>query len=282
MTVKHIKGDDWYIILVDHDQNKTEVPSYRHSKVASLHGPSVEVRVERLLLPRRGHGVGVVFGYNGSESDVGLDIFLGRIGAIWMRMRSPLTSWATLDSEKHPDDWFMPRHVGVRLFPWEKCIVHLSINAVEGRSRRDDPWWREIALTLSDIVGHTSCTLEVTETGDAFVPMPEGPYRATWKREKRTFHHKKPLGRLWDAIMGPQTTVGYWLEIPGGIPAEGKGENSWDCGMDGLCGCGGKSLEEAVGRAVTSTLRDRGRYGGPHNLPKPMTIIEAEKYVAGR
>jgi hypothetical protein len=65
------------------------------------------------------------------------------------------------------------------------------------------------------------------------------------------------------------------LDIPGGIPHEGKGENSWDCGMDGLFGCSGATVAEAIANAVRHTQRDRERYGGPHNLTRPMTVAEA-------
>ena len=42
------------------------------------------------------------------------------------------------------------------------------------------------------------------------------------------------------------------LNIPTGIPHEGKGTASWNCGEDGLfgCGCSGDSIEKAIGHTV--------------------------------
>ena len=45
--------------------------------------------------------------------------------------------------------------------------------------------------------------------------------------------------------------------------------------MDGVLGTSGATLEEAVANLVRSVMRDRSRYGGPHDLPGPMTIAEA-------
>ena len=49
-------------------------------------------------------------------------------------------------------------------------------------------------------------------------------------------------------------------------PFEGKGENGWDCGEDGLYGCGsnGASIEHAIGTTVEKVLDTRRRRGGRH------------------
>lgn len=91
------------------------------------------------------------------------------------------------------------------------------------------------------------------------VPMPEGCYRATVTREETTRVYRLGIARreTW-----------FWLRVdrPGGIPFAGKGENGWDCGDDGLCGIGGETPEEAIGRAVASALKSRGRYGCASHL----------------
>lgn len=282
MTVKRIKGEDWYIIFTDHDGNKPELPKVRHSMSASLYGPKIEARVEwSLLPPRGGHGIGARVGYNGAESDLGLDIYLGRLGSFWTRLQAPWTAWARVSKKQSPEDWYHARHTGVRLFPWQGCIIQATVGEREGTSSKGDPWWRDMKITHTDFWGRTKTTTEIMDMGSAVVPMPEGKYEATWKHQKFVSRYTGRLGKIKDAALGPRSHSTYWLEIPGGIPAEGKGENSWDCGMDGLFGCGGQTLEEAIGRAVSSSLRDRSRHGGPHNLPHPMTVSEAEKFVAG-
>jgi hypothetical protein len=71
---------------------------------------------------------------------------------------------------------------------------------------------------------------------------------------------------------------GVKLDIPGGIPHNGKGENSWDCGDDGLWGCGGDTVEEAIGHAVSSVLRSRRRYGhDSHGTGRePVHVVERQ------
>lgn len=54
------------------------------------------------------------------------------------------------------------------------------------------------------------------------------------------------------------------------VPVPGKGENSWDCGENATYGmsCAADTIEEAIGKFVSSTLRTRTRYGGQNWTPK--------------
>jgi hypothetical protein len=60
------------------------------------------------------------------------------------------------------------------------------------------------------------------------------------------------------------------VDIPGGIPHPGKGENSWDCGMDGVYGlsCEATTVDEAVAAVHACATKNRERYGGPGWTPK--------------
>lgn len=100
-------------------------------------------------------------------------------------------------------------------------------------------------------VKYTSVSLEERDT---VVPMPEGSYachvkftRDTWKR------------RFWPG----RTVTRVTIALPKGIPHQGKGENSWDCGDDATYGmtCPARNIEEGIGRLVGSCLHDRKRYG---------------------
>lgn len=121
--------------------------------------------------------------------------------------------------------------------------------------RSSDPWWRKrIRLEVVDwILGRWKHECVKGEPFDVVVPMPEGCYRATATPEVRTWGR-----RFW--ITKRRESV--WLDIEGGgIPHSGKGENSYDCGDDGLCGTGGDTVEEAIGNAVASALKSRRNYG---------------------
>jgi hypothetical protein len=121
-----------------------------------------------------------------------------------------------------------------------------------------DPWWRNaIRLRFSDwIFGKWSYGGRVIETRDVLIPMPEGCYRAVAKHEIATWRRR--FGIVW------RRRDSWNIDIPGGIPFSGKGENSWDCGDDGLFGLGGGisvTLEERIGEIVASVLKSRSRHG---------------------
>lgn len=132
-------------------------------------------------------------------------------------------------------------------------ISHPWVRPMEWRS--DDPWWKkQITLHVVEwLIGKTRHSETKGDPIRVLVPMPEGSYvawatpsTATWKR--RWYWPRK-------------TRKSVWLEIPGGIPHSGKGENSWDCGDDALCGTGGATVPDAIGNAVANALNYRARYG---------------------
>lgn len=117
-----------------------------------------------------------------------------------------------------------------------------------------DPWWiRGVSVDLTRLVfgpwqGSHADVGQVNVT----IPMPEGDYRGVVTIQHWTRGHRRWFKRH---------TTEAWLDIPKGIPHAGKGENSWDCGDDGLFGIGGDSVEDAIRRAQESVMRDRKRYG---------------------
>lgn len=123
--------------------------------------------------------------------------------------------------------------------------------------RSDDPWWRKaIRIPIADwLLGRVRYESTEGEPCEVFVPMAEGCYLATAKSVVHT--HR----RRWYWPAGRFET--WKIDIPGGIPFSGKGENSWDCGDDGLFGisCPATTVEEAIGHTVASVLRSRARHG---------------------
>ena len=121
--------------------------------------------------------------------------------------------------------------------------------------RSSDPWWKKvICLHVVDwLIGKPKYESVAGSPTEVFVPMPEGSYRAIATPQRQTWK------RRW--YWPSKVVESVWLEIPGGISHSGKGENSWDCGDDGLCGIGGDTTEGAISNAVRSVLRNRRRYG---------------------
>lgn len=237
-----------------------------------LHGPNTHASVEWHLLDR-GFGIGLEFGRNGMESDMGLDLHASRLGSVWLRLASPWTKWLKVRDRDKPH-WHDPRHYGVMLFPYKGCWLRFRFGAYDGsgpKVRR----WREPSLSAHTFLGLNSTQTSEGESGMTLVPMPEGNYPAQWTEVTHTTRYTKPLGKVRDAILGPRSSTHVKIDVPGGIPVEGKGENSWDCGMDGIFGTSGPTVPEAVANCTRAALRYRERYGGPHDLPHPMTVTEA-------
>lgn len=268
MTIRHLPRLDpetWYVIDID----RTEGAAPWRNRGLWLHGPEIEAHLEWSLLTR-GFGLGIVLGRNGTESDVGLDIYAGRLGSVWSRLKAP---WLKrLRVEKADDDhWYEARHTSVKLFPYRGCIFLAELDSHDNGGPR-----REVKLTSYALLGKTHSETVDGESGMTNVPLPEGNYPASWvERVVTNTYVGWRFGRLRDAMFGPRTHRYVDLSIENGIPIEGKGENSWDCGMDGLFGCGGSSVADAVGSATAHVLKYRDRYGGPHDLARPMTVKEA-------
>lgn len=117
--------------------------------------------------------------------------------------------------------------------------------------------WRQGSFNPVDFaLGYPKFSEEVMETCTVKIPMPEGSYPGEAKVLRRL--RKRPR---WFARESFYVDV----SIPKGIPFQGKGENSYDCGDDGLFGMStpGRSVEDAIGRVVGSVLGSRRRYGMP-------------------
>jgi hypothetical protein len=126
-------------------------------------------------------------------------------------------------------------------------------------------WWRQGHLDFRNLLGKQRHTSEVLkENIPVEIPMPEGLYHGTAKIKRARW--KRPL---WFT----KVRVSTWIDVPKGIPFQGKGENSWDCGDDGLFGCGveGNSVPKAIAHYVEVVLDNRSRYG----MPSKHAITEA-------
>ena len=163
------------------------------------------------------------------------------------------------DVERDRGRWEVRCHSG------SLWLGHPWVRQMEWRS--DDPWWRkDVVLHVVDwLIGRSRCETIKGETREVVVPMPEGSYRATAQHETRIWRRRW----YWPSLRRDSVT----LDIPKGIPFAGKGENSWDCGDDGLFGIGGDTMEDAVANAVRSVLRSRRKYGLDSNGTGRTTVF---------
>lgn len=130
--------------------------------------------------------------------------------------------------------------------------------------RRGRPRWRDGNFDVSDfLLGRTKYEKQVIEARDVVIPMPEGAYPAKAELELCTWTRRR-FG--WPA----KRVVRAQIEVEGGIPHPGKGENAWDCGDDATYAITtpADTIEEGISKFVHSVLRDRTRYGGANWSPE--------------
>lgn len=123
-------------------------------------------------------------------------------------------------------------------------------------SSSDPKWWKFNFNAMDFFFGRFKHNLEILKEGQTTIAMPEGAYAANYKIEKRTWNRPR-----WP-FKKEHTSIDF--DIPAGIPHEGKGENSWDCGMDATFGIGTEwdsNLNAATERIAMSCLKTRQRYG---------------------
>lgn len=133
-----------------------------------------------------------------------------------------------------------------------------------GHWSRADPWYKHGSINFLDTVfGRTQHHERVVKTTETEVPMKEGKYPCVVTLKDEWWTRKRTGQIVWHRRNGAHVEV----QAKGGIPFPGKGENSWDCGMDGLCSshCSATTTEEAVASVVESVLKSRRRHGGSVN-----------------
>lgn len=133
--------------------------------------------------------------------------------------------------------------------------LHVSLWEPDGWDRENPRGGQRTSVLDDFFLGDAKHEETVLEERETLIPMPEKNYPAhvklvesRWKRPR--WFTKKMLR--------------FKVDIPGGIPKPGKGENSWDCGEDATFGltARGSTVAEAVSSVVECVLRDRERHGG--------------------
>lgn len=118
---------------------------------------------------------------------------------------------------------------------------------------------RSFYYFLDDVfLGRAKYSEKITQEGEIKINMPEGIYDATYKLF--TSYWRRPR---WPFIKKIDRVS---IDIPVGIPHEGKGENSWDCGMDATFGTTmprekRESIYDIAERFAMRCLETRQKYG---------------------
>lgn len=200
-----------------------------------------------------GHcGWGVTFGGGDSGQDFGITFAIPWLLSLYVTLENvfPMYFLGTNFDRGHD------RNIGCYFFDWT-FHYNIWVGSMASWSRTYPwcKWWRQHTFDFRNLLGpQTFSCVTLKENIPVVIPMPEGVYHGTAKIEKRRWKRT-----LWFPMVRVSTTI----DCKSGIPFAGKGENSWDCGDDGLFGWGaeGPSIEKAVGHGVEIVLENRRRHG---------------------
>lgn len=125
---------------------------------------------------------------------------------------------------------------------------------------RKDPWYWHWNCDLIDLAfGRAKYVATTLDAFNVIIPMPEAHYPASVKIERAEWRRPR-----WPLVWRRRVSAQIDIFAKGGIPFPGKGENSWDCGMDGLCGMGSMQTDPAgiIADVQRSVFDSRERYAG--------------------
>ncbi len=175
--------------------------------------------------------------------------------------------WAHVEGVQWLRRWYLSsglygyeRKIGVSVHNWS-LWWELWANPYGGNRRL--PKWRDGSFDIPRFfLGKNKYTKVDGAPTPATVSMPEGEYAVTVTFFEQTW--KRPR---WP---WPRQSKGADVDIEGGIPVPGKGENSWDCDEDAFLSIGtsAQNVEEALADVTRRVLERRERYGGANWLPE--------------
>jgi|GEM_PF-5739803 len=134
-----------------------------------------------------------------------------------------------------------------------------------------EPFHRRGSVNALDkIFGKLNYESILLHEARVLVPMPERVYKGRVQITKdRWWRERQPLPGVQERRFHLNMDEGEHIPFPG------KGENSWDCGEDGLYGLSGVGDEveavAAVVRSVLGTRRKRGGWEPTPSGPEPTT-----------
>jgi len=143
--------------------------------------------------------------------------------------------------------------------------AHYSLFTDDGGWASAWPKWAYVHFRwdsiLDWILGKAKHSTTVGSKEVVEVPMPEGTYLAQVTLQERVWKRSR-----WP---WPRRTKGSEIEVEGGVPVPGKGENSWDCGEDAIHAQHNweTTVEGSVAALIRSVLQQRRRYGGKNWRP---------------
>lgn len=215
-------------------------------------------------------GVGIDIGND--EHAIGVNVCIPYVLSTFVNVHAPqLYKWASAASKlwpTHPREGkYITRATELRVHNW---AIWWKLWAPEGEWHSGCPKYRDGSFHP---LGHMQRqSEEVIKVEPVEVPMPERTYHGVGILTKTTWGWTK-LPRIFDR---EDLIVEIKMNEGEQVPHPGKGENSWDCDQDATYSSTGpaRSIEEAIGSFVGSSLRSRRRHGGRNWRPEVKPPVE--------
>jgi hypothetical protein len=235
----------------------------------------LKINPEWHVAPRASAGLGVQLGGGDGNTDIQLNLDVG-LARFYLTLES--SYWRPLMKRMLPGHWYTPpeqyQQRAAREYPikiteeteisvsWHSGGLWWSLWHSTMEWKSSTPKWRHGHFDPIDwLLGRRAYSSDELEVVPVEVPMPEKIYAGTVRMHEDTWRRPR-----WPF---PQRLLRATIDVPGGVPFPGKGENAWDCDDDATYSmtCVARSSEDAVGRLVASVLRDRRRHGGRNWRP---------------
>lgn len=217
------------------------------------YGPRSRVVNPSWRISRVWDGFRFMLTVGGDEDDCTISVGFGCI-------HLSLTFSGFCDYDTLPRGW--GRQTGCYLFE-DHFVVRWNYDDSEWSSRTGPKHgWGKSWFRKDVLLGRAECTHGEGETCGAVIQMPESAYLCTvqiadsrWDRPRWPF---------------PLKITRATVEIPGGLPIPGRGENSWDSREDAIYSSTfpAKSVAEAVEHVRADAEKTRLKRGGENWRPE--------------
>lgn len=187
------------------------------------------------------------------ETAMGLRVSLWLFSIYVSTSNRRLYNWLEPKTKRTDQEYTHGRTIGLRFFDGT-LWVDLWNDPMESRS--EDPWWWQFNINLVDLIlGKAKYTKRIIKKGGAEIDMPEGIYPANFEIARQTWKRPRWFKKVVESI---------WFDLPVGIPAYGKGDSSWNCGIQATTGIGFPwkgNIHQATKGVAMRLLQDRQKYG---------------------
>lgn len=152
---------------------------------------------------------------------------------------------------RHGDYYSGEREISLVYDPRENNWIHWRLWRDPSSSKSHD--WRDDGLFVDNLIfGKAKYSKTEIESRPIKIEMAEGVYDAMANHHIATWTRKR-----W---CKPKSISRVEIEVKGGVPVPGDGENSWDIDDDAVesMTVNAETIEEAIVKFKESILRDRG------------------------